>query len=565
MIKNLFLPQNSLTPILMSLFTINIILTLIIVILLFKLLRKKNKREPDLPHHVSADDLIWKSILQLTNPDALHSNWRVSFDQVQADICTALEADELFLLDNSPDIASPLFPSPNNTLDIYAHNWILSVPAWMKQLEQGENIHDLSANLNIEEQAILEQESIHTLLLIPLIVDDKLIAVIGVCKHENSKLFSQQQINSLRFITNILAMAISNQQDRSERDRLVTVVEQSSDCIIITSTSGTILYANRACEEVTGFSPEEIAGKSVKMLYPLDVRRKLWQRIKNDLKQGTEWSGQFANNRKDGTLYEEEMQISPVYTQEGKVANQVLVKRDITEEKRLESIAEAANLMENIGFIFSSIRHELGNPINSIKVSLSVLESNLDTYSTGDIKRFISRGLSDIGRVEYLLKTLKNFSVFERPDVQPTDMQALLQKLTQLTEKDLAKQYIMLAVIPPPEPLTGLLDPRAFLQVLLNLITNAVAAMDETDNKIITIMLCQKQTGQITFTVEDNGAGMDEHIVRNLFRPFFTTKAEGTGLGLVIAKKMLSKMNCSISATSQKGKGTCMEIIIPSV
>ena len=221
--------------------------------------------------------------------------------------------------------------------------------------------------------------------------------------------------------------------------------------------------------------------------------------------------------------------------------------------------------MENIGFIFSSIRHELGNPINSIKVSLSVLESNLDTYSTEDIKRFINRGLSDIGRVEYLLKTLKNFSVFERPDVQPTDMQALLQKLTQLTEKDLAQQYIMLAIIPSTEPLTGLLDPRAFLQVLLNLITNAVAAMEETDNKMITITLCQKQPRQITFTVEDNGAGMDENIVRNLFRPFFTTKAEGTGLGLVIAKKMLSKMNCSISASSQKGKGTCMEIIIPSV
>lgn len=518
-----------------------------------------------MPHHVSTDELIWKSILKLTNSEALHSNWHVSFNQVQADICTALEADELFLLDNSPEIGSPLLPHPNDTIDAYAHNWILSVPAWMNLLEQGKNIHDLSVNLNIDEQAILEQESIHSLLLIPLIVNDKLIAVIGVCKHEDSILFSQQQINSLRFISNILAMAISNQQDRFERDRLVTVVEQFSDCIIITSTSGTILYANGACETVTGFYPKEITGKSIKTLYPMNVRKKLWQRIKTDLKRGTEWSGQFANNRKDGTLYEEEMQISPVYTQEGKVTNQVLVKRDITEEKRLESIAEAANLMENIGFIFSSIRHELGNPINSIKVSLSILESNLDTYNTEDIKRFIRRGLFDIGRVEYLLKTLRNFSVFERPDVQPTDMQTLLQKFIKLTEKDLAKQYIMLAITSPTEPLTGLLDPRAFLQVLLNLMTNAVAAMEKTENKTITITLCQKQTRQITFTVEDNGAGMDENNVRNLFRPFFTTKADGTGLGLVIAKKMLSKMNCSISASSQKGKGTCMEIIIPSL
>lgn len=546
----------------MSLSPLTIALILIITGLLFKLLYRTKTHEKTKPsHHVSADDLIWKSITRLTNPDVIHTNWHVRFDQIQTDFCSALEADELFLLDNSPDVDSPL---PLEDVDPYAHDWILSVPEWMSLLERGENMHDISENLDIEEQAILEQEGIHTLLLIPLIVGGKLIAIIGVCKYKDSKLFNKQQMNSLRFMANILTMAISNQHDRSERDRLVTVVEQSSDCIIITSSNGTILYANGACEEVTGFLPTEITGQSIKTLYPPQVRKKLWKRIKTDLKKGNEWSGQFANNRKDGTLYKEEMQLSPVYTQDGNVANQVIVKRDITEEKRLESIAEAANLMENIGFIFSSIRHELGNPINSIKVSLSVLENNLDSYNTEDIKRFITRGLFDIGRVEYLLRTLKNFSVFERPDIQKTDMNALLQKLVQLTEKDLAAQYIMLAITPMTEPLTGYLDPRAFLQVLLNLITNAVAAMKETDNKTIRISLRQKKAGQIVFTVEDNGAGMDESVVRNLFRPFFTTKEEGTGLGLVIVKKMLSKMNCSISANSKKGKGTCMEIIIPS-
>ncbi len=258
------------------------------------------------------------------------------------------------------------------------------------------------------------------------------------------------------------------------------------------------------------------------------------------------------------------MQISPVYNQEGRVANQVIVKRDITEDKRLESIAEAANLMDNIGFIFSSIRHELGNPINSIKVSLSVLESNLEVYDTEAIARFIHRGLSDIRRVEYLLKTLRNFSIFERPDIKKTDMQALLDKLIQLTEKDLAKRYIMLALDLPKAPLYGLVDPRAFLQVLLNLTTNAIAALDETKNRTITISLIHNQKNQITFVFEDNGCGMEEDTVRNLFRPFFTTKAEGTGLGLVIVKKMLAKMNCSITASSQKGQGTRMEIIIPT-
>ena len=173
-------------------------------------------------------------------------------------------------------------------------------------------------------------------------------------------------------------------------------------------------------------------------------------------------------------------------------------------------------------------------------------------------------GLSDIGRVEYLLKALRNFSIFERPDLQKTDMKLLLDKLVQLTEKDLARQSIILTVRHPDKWLTGMLDPRAFMQVMLNLTTNAVAALDSESHKAIRISLIQRHKNQITFIFEDNGCGMEEDTVKNLFRPFFTTKEKGTGLGLVIVKKMLSKMNCSITASSTKGRGTKMEIIIPA-
>ncbi len=516
------------------------------------------------PRQSSPDDIIWKSILKLTNPKALHSDWHSCFQQILPEMCRALQADEIFLLDNNSQSGNPLSVHCKKQEIHHRHDWILSVPAWMNLLGKGKIVQNHTDHFNPEELILLQQEGIKTLLLIPLLAGNELQGLIGLTRTKQAQLFQQHQINSLLFIANILSMAISNQQDRSERDRLATVVEQSSDCIIIINTSGTIPYANPACETVTGFTPQEIVGGSIKKLYTPAIRKKLWHDLREALANGDPWSGQFDNYRKDRSLYQEEMQTSPVYDQEGRVANQVIIKRDITEDKRLESIAEAANLMDNIGFIFSSIRHELGNPINSIKVSLSVLESNLESYDTEAISRFIRRGLSDIGRVEYLLKTLRNFSIFERPDIKKTDMQALLDKLVQLTEKDLAKRYIMLALDLPKEPLYGLVDPRAFLQVLLNLTTNAVAALENTNNKTITISLIQKQKNQITFIFEDNGSGMEEDTVRNLFRPFFTTKAEGTGLGLVIVKKMLAKMNCSITATSQKGTGTRMEIIVPT-
>ncbi len=514
--------------------------------------------------HVSPDETIWECVNKITAPGALHSDWYTCFAKVQFTICDALKADNIFLLDNSQSFGTHQLFKDTDQQDISINNWILKVPGWMDLLSKGRFVHNTAEQFSPEEQTLLTPEGIKALLLIPIIVNKNLIAILGVSRTHKSRLFSQQQINSLLFIGNILTMAISNQFDRSERDRLVTVVEQSSDCTIITDTKGTVLYANPACKKVTGFSPYEIVGSSIKHLYTPAIRNKIWRRMKKRIMDGENWTGQFTNHHRDNTLYQEEMQISPVFDQEGVLANQVIVKRNITERKRLESIAEAANLMDNIGFIFSSIRHELGNPINAIKVSLSVLESNLETYNTEDIKRFISRGLSDIRRVEYLLKTLKNFSIFEKTDITETDMNALLDKLVKLTGKDLSKQYVMLAINYPPKPLIGLVDPRAFLQVLLNLIANAVAALEKTDDKQITLFLQQKQKSQITLVIEDNGCGMAEDTVRNLFRPFFTTKPEGTGLGLVIVKKMLSKMNCSITADSVQWKGTKIEIIIPA-
>lgn len=514
--------------------------------------------------YVSEKEEIWNTILKLTNPEGLHSDWYNCFTQILPDLCDSLEADNVFLLDIKSPESSPFAPHFHKQSNIDTNNWLLSIPVWMNLLSKGEIIHNRTENFDPIEGQLLTQHGIKVLLLIPLIVNQKLLGIIGLTKSHNPNVFRRFNINNLRFIANILAMAISNQYDRSERDRLATVVEQSLDCIIIMNTRGVILYANPACTKITGFSPKEITGRSIKRLYTRPIRKELWQQVKIALQKGEAWNGQFSNYRKDKTLYKEAMLLSPVHNQKGKVVNLVIVKRDITEDKRLESIAEAANLMDNIGFIFSSIRHELGNPINSIKVSLSILESNLKTYDTEDIARFVHRSLSDIGRVEYLLTTLKNFSIFERQDIKATDMGALLEKLIQLTEKDLAKQFIMLEIHYPPQPLTGMVDPRAFLQVLLNLTTNAVAALEKSSNKRISIALQQKTQSQLTLIFTDNGCGMEKTTVQNLFRPFFTTKPKGTGLGLVIVKKMLSQMNCSIAASSQKGQGTQIEIIIPT-
>jgi|GEM_PF-1129264 PAS domain S-box-containing protein len=510
-------------------------------------------------------EAIWDTILTITDQSHLQNCWQNCFSGKLSSLCLPLETDRIYIVDA---YASTCYPDPQQSHHHFQasidHRWVLSSPDCSSMLRKGEIIHSQSPELNQDEKNRLQDLGIQSFVDIPILLKDELWGIIGMDRLTHSTPYTPQQIKGLRFIANILSMIIGSQQDRTERDRLVTVVEQSGDCILITDPDGQILYANPACEHITGFTRQEITGTPLKTLYPASpMVAPVWEMISAAMQKGKDWHAQFTVHRKDHTLYEEEFLLSPVYDQDGKVINQVITKRNITEKKRLESIAEAANLMENIGFIFSSIRHELGNPINSIKVSLSVLDSNLEGYNKNDIKRFINRSLSDIGRVEYLLKTLKNFSIFEHPLVEKTDLTALLNKFITLVDSELKQKDIQLSVSIPQTPLFGLIDPRAFQQVMLNLIANAADALSETSQKCISLSLSKEENGQIITIIRDTGCGISNAEQANLFKPFFTTKEQGTGLGLVIVKKMLSKMNCSINIYSEPNAGTKIHIAIP--
>ena len=236
--------------------------------------------------------------------------------------------------------------------------------------------------------------------------------------------------------------------------------------------------------------------------------------------------------------------------------------RDITENARLQSIAEAFNTMENITSIFSGIRHELGNPINSIKMTLSVLKNNLNSYSQATVQEYVDRTLAEIVRVEYLLKSLKSFSMFENPIIQNVDLSEFLDLFQSLVAEDLGKNRITLNIAVSPKAKWIRADPRALQQVMLNLIANAANALENRENPEIVISTVKKD-GLIWIDVEDNGVGMPSEDQKNLFKPFHTTKPHGTGLGLVITRKMLAKMNSRIGIMSREDVGTTVTISLP--
>jgi signal transduction histidine kinase len=236
--------------------------------------------------------------------------------------------------------------------------------------------------------------------------------------------------------------------------------------------------------------------------------------------------------------------------------------RDITEKARLESIAAEINTMDNIKYIFSGIRHELGNPINSIKMALSVLKTKLDICSRDTITEYVDRILAEISRVEYLLKSLKSFGMFDNPIIQSVNLASFFQRFASLTAEGLEKKGIELKIILNPEAQWIFADPRALQHAILNLVTNASDALEDRIHPVIQIS-SEKSEGMICIHVRDNGCGMSSKVCDNLFKPFYTTKPFGTGLGLTITKKMLTKMNGTIEIDSIKNSGTTATIKLP--
>ena len=236
--------------------------------------------------------------------------------------------------------------------------------------------------------------------------------------------------------------------------------------------------------------------------------------------------------------------------------------RDITEKSRLESIAQAVNTMDNIGFIFSGIRHEIGNPLNSLKMALSVLQQSGEKTSPEMLQKYIERGLADIGRIEYLLKSMRSFTMYEQIEVKNLHLVEFMSKFISLIEGDFQSHGIRIKTDIPLDIAWVKTDERALHQALLNIFNNAAEALTDQETPEISIRT-EMHDKLVRLTIADNGRGISPAQKKHLFQPFNTSKPGGNGLGLVITRKLLAKMNSDIDVVSESGIGTQITIGLP--
>lgn len=320
-----------------------------------------------------------------------------------------------------------------------------------------------------------------------------------------------------------------------------------------------IVYVNRAFTEITGYAADEVLGQSPRLLQGPRTDRALLRRMRVTLERGDSFEGETFNYRKDGAEFSMQWSVHPLRDEAGRVVRYFAIQRDVTEQRRYEAIARAVNMTDNIGMIFSGIRHELGNPVNSMKTALSVLRRQHRTFGPDKTDSYLERIIEEVSRVEFLLSSLRSYTAFERAKNEDVDTSAYLRNFARLVRGDLEARGIGFEIHEEPALPRMRVDPRALHQVLLNLVSNACDALVDVEVRRIRI-LASAAPSHVRLVVRDSGCGMSpEHLAR-LFVPFHTTKERGTGLGLVIAQKLVSAMGGHLQVTSERRKGTDVTI-----
>lgn len=238
--------------------------------------------------------------------------------------------------------------------------------------------------------------------------------------------------------------------------------------------------------------------------------------------------------------------------------------RDITEKARQESLEEAVELATLFGGVFTAIRHEVGNPLNSAKTALAVLRLALPNLPPEAIAAGIDRVLAELLRVEELLRLLKGFGARGPLRPEEVDVPALLAEVVTAVAADLEARKVSIRTAVEHGAMRLLANTAALRQVLLALVANAAEAVAARPAATIALSALPAGAGLVRILVSDNGRGMPEVVRRRAFAPLYHTESGRLGLGLATARDLLTRMDGTIEISSAEGAGTVVAVTLPA-
>lgn len=342
-----------------------------------------------------------------------------------------------------------------------------------------------------------------------------------------------------------------------KRAQLETILDAMGEGVVYLDEHGDVLYTNRAFSELLGYASGGAAQA------PAEIYRAAfaafdgtgWRdEVAAALARGEEWCGEGVLRRADGSTFDAALTIDAVHGPDGHPIGQVELIRDISQEKALR---------EQKDRFIANASHELRTPITNLKMRLYLLRK--DPTSLLEHLRVLEYVMR---RMEALVDDLLDLSRFERGTIQLEREDIVLQDLIEhvvLVQRPHAEaKNIQLSAQLPASPLISRADANRLVQVLTNLLTNAINYTRE-QGKIEVSLASEIEHGRpyAVIRVSDTGAGIPPDQLNQIFEPFFRAThagSKGTGLGLTISKEIIEQHGGTITVDSHFGEGSTFTI-----
>jgi two-component system sensor histidine kinase AtoS len=246
----------------------------------------------------------------------------------------------------------------------------------------------------------------------------------------------------------------------------------------------------------------------------------------------------------------------------GATLGAVVTLEDVSEVKALTEQLIRADRLAAMGELTAGVAHEVRNPLGIIRASVQLLEeSHCDTERIQEASAVIKQ---EIDRLDKVIKALLDFGRPSKPTLQPTDVNEVLEDVVVLfTRKFASRSKVEIVEALAPELPKVEADPDQLKQVAVNLISNAVQAMEESGGRIV--VSTDAHDGFVEMAFADDGPGIPPGREGKVFDPFYSTRDEGTGLGLTIVHRIVDEHNGHIEVESEPGEGTIFTVSLPAM
>lgn len=406
----------------------------------------------------------------------------------------------------------------------------------------------------------------------PIKCGDTITGAIVIQNYNSKDAFSKLDIEIIEIVANEIANFMEIKSAEEASHKLNIAVIQSPASVLITDASGKIEFVNPKFSELTGYEINEVIGSNPRILNSGTHSKEMYHNLWSTISSGGEWRGEIKNKKKNGEFYWEDVSISPIFNDEGKIINYVGVKEDITDRKKLiGDLIEAKERAEESDRLktafLQNISHEIRTPMNSIMGFIELLQ---DPDTTGDERReyieiIEKSGNRMLGTINDIINISKIEAGIVSLSIGEVDMKGLLYEIAGVFKPEVEKKGMHIFTDMPDLSQKHIIsgDQEKIYAIYSNLVKNAIKYSCEGT---ITVGYRIKRDHAECF-VRDTGIGISKDKQEKIFERFTrvdeSKSVEGAGIGLSIVKGYLDLMKGKISLNSVPGTGSEFIFTIP--